>query len=200
LSAYQWRGVWGERQTSTLQTGKGYCANLGHQEDETGLVYMRARSYEPTTGRFVSEDPARDGVNWYLYAGNNPIKYVDPTGMFLDLLLTLLDEAEIRAKDGAAAQAVHSWGKDKIYQAVAKHSGIITGYLLATELGTLVGSYSKVGIYIKNTANGRQINIDFVDRYGHGGPHIDFQPDYIGGMKYAKLFIEGLVEGLTGGL
>lgn len=30
----------GERQTSTLQTGKGYWPNLGHQEDETGLVYM----------------------------------------------------------------------------------------------------------------------------------------------------------------
>jgi RHS repeat-associated protein len=80
LSAYQWRGVWGERQTSTLQTGKGYCANLGHQEDETGLIYMRARYYEPTTGRFVSEDPARDGVNWYLYADGNAVNRVDADG------------------------------------------------------------------------------------------------------------------------
>jgi RHS repeat-associated protein len=80
LSAYQWRGVWGERQTSTLQTGRGYCANLGHQEDETGLVYMRARYYEPTTGRFISEDPARDGVNWYLYADGNPVGRVDASG------------------------------------------------------------------------------------------------------------------------
>jgi RHS repeat-associated protein len=80
LSAYQWRGVWGERQTGTLQTGKGYCANLGHQEDETGLVYMRARYYEPTTGRFISEDPARDGVNWYLYADGNAVGRVDASG------------------------------------------------------------------------------------------------------------------------
>jgi RHS repeat-associated protein len=74
LSAFQWRGVWGELQGS-LGTGRGYCANLGHPEDETGLVYMRARYYEPATGRFLSEDPARDGVNWYLYADGNPIKY-----------------------------------------------------------------------------------------------------------------------------
>jgi len=87
LSLYQWRGAWGERQTGTLQTGKGYCANLGHQEDETGLIYMRARYYEPTTGRFISEDPARDGVNWYLYADGNPVNKGDYTGKAADWLL-----------------------------------------------------------------------------------------------------------------
>jgi RHS repeat-associated protein len=79
LSAFQWRGVWGEVQGS-LGTGRGYCANLGRPEDETGLVYMRARYYEPATGRFISEDLARDGVNWYLYASGNPTNRMDPSG------------------------------------------------------------------------------------------------------------------------
>jgi RHS repeat-associated protein len=93
LSAFQWRGVWGEGQGS-LGTWRGYCANLGHPEDETSLVYMRTRYYEPATGRFISEDPARDGVNWYLYADGNPIKYADLRGTDFDLpdVLTAIAE------------------------------------------------------------------------------------------------------------
>ncbi|MEM4409941.1 MAG: RHS repeat-associated core domain-containing protein [Candidatus Caldarchaeum sp.] len=62
--------------------GEGSCANLGHPEDERGLVYMRARYYEPLTGRFLSEDPGRNGINWYLYADGNPVNRVDPDGQY----------------------------------------------------------------------------------------------------------------------
>ena len=41
---------------------------------------MRARYYEAETGRFISEDPARDGLNYYEYANNDPILNVDGTG------------------------------------------------------------------------------------------------------------------------
>lgn len=39
------------------------------------------RYYNPTTGRFNREDPARDGSNWQIYVGNDPINNTDPTGM-----------------------------------------------------------------------------------------------------------------------
>ena len=47
----------------------------------TGLYHSNARWYDPTLGRFLTEDPARDGDNWYAYAGNNPLTHTDPTGL-----------------------------------------------------------------------------------------------------------------------
>jgi RHS repeat-associated protein len=75
--------VWGGVRSGAATGGpKGrYVANLGHvQDDESGLIYMRARYYEPESGRFVSEDPSFDGVNWYSYTKNNPKNYVDKEG------------------------------------------------------------------------------------------------------------------------
>ncbi|MBI5705637.1 MAG: RHS repeat-associated core domain-containing protein [Armatimonadetes bacterium] len=75
--------VWGRiRAGNTTGDPKPrYCANLGHvQDDESGLIYMRARYYEPGTGRFVSEDSARHSVNWYIYARNMPTVMNDPSG------------------------------------------------------------------------------------------------------------------------
>ena len=43
--------------------------------------YLRARYYDPGLGRFISEDPIRDGGNWYAYCGNNPVMKVDPSGL-----------------------------------------------------------------------------------------------------------------------
>ncbi len=50
-------------------------------DEDTGLYYFNARWYDPGTGRFISEDPARFGSNWYRYAASNPLKYFDPTGL-----------------------------------------------------------------------------------------------------------------------
>ncbi len=49
-------------------------------------VYYRARYYDPSIGRFLSEDPIRfkAGVNFYDYVDNRPTKFKDPTGLLRD--------------------------------------------------------------------------------------------------------------------
>ena len=51
---------------------------------ETGLYYYRARYCDPSTGRFVSEDPLRfkgDVGNFYEYSYSDPTNFIDPYGM-----------------------------------------------------------------------------------------------------------------------
>lgn len=55
----------------------------GKERDrESGLNYHGARYYAPWLKRWLSPDPAGkvDGPNLFIYAQNNPIRYLDPTG------------------------------------------------------------------------------------------------------------------------
>jgi RHS repeat-associated protein len=60
----------------------GYAFTGGAWEAESNLYYFRARYYQPSHGRFMSEDPMGlgDGPNAYSYVMNRPTVAVDPSG------------------------------------------------------------------------------------------------------------------------
>jgi RHS repeat-associated protein len=67
--------------TGTLSNLFQYTAREFDQE--TGANFYRARYYDQTIGRFLSEDPSgfRAGQNFYSYTKNNPVNAIDPTGL-----------------------------------------------------------------------------------------------------------------------
>ena len=69
-------------------TGSTHFRFTGHERDaESGLDYMLERSYGSEIGRFLRPDPMQDeypGISPYAYAANNPLKYVDREGAYLE--------------------------------------------------------------------------------------------------------------------
>jgi len=84
---WQWAyqgNAFGELQpTSTT----GYTLNLRYPgqyyDAETGLIYNGERYFDSSSGRFAQADPAgfRGGIGLYVYGANNPLRYIDPTGL-----------------------------------------------------------------------------------------------------------------------
>jgi RHS repeat-associated protein len=74
-------------QTSEVEFRYGYT---GRELDrETGLYYYRARYYDASVGRFISEDPMGFGAgdtNLYRYVFNNATNYTDPSGQIVPLI------------------------------------------------------------------------------------------------------------------
>jgi RHS repeat-associated protein len=97
--------IYGEKLATQDGSGNDISANpvlnttytfAGRELDpESGYYYNRARYYDPGTGRFLQKDPSPGKlgvpvsvVNSYVYASNNPLNLVDPTGksIFGDIL------------------------------------------------------------------------------------------------------------------
>ncbi|WP_161965993.1 RHS repeat domain-containing protein [Steroidobacter cummioxidans] len=97
---YIWRTSY-EPYGQRIQNDIEYAASIennrwftGHVEDvETGTIYMQARHYDPAIGRFMSVDPIRfmesepHTFTRYAYAANNPYRYTDPDGEFINFIV-----------------------------------------------------------------------------------------------------------------
>jgi RHS repeat-associated protein len=159
--------AWGGLRVGINANGKAaYCANLGHkQDDESGLIYMRARYYEPGSGRFMSEDLKRDGFNYFVYCANNPVMFADPTGNFLwaaagvCFLIGFMFVAAATFMQEYLSNASHevNWGKVLGYGLVGGVvSGLCAGFAGAGAIGI---SLTAIATGTSSTSLGLQLLI-----------------------------------------
>ena len=109
------------------ETGESGCVErdgfyTGKKIDrDTGLYYFNSRWYDPELGRFITEDPVKDGTNWFSYVANNPLRYTDPTGLRLD---DDLEEDYRRSQEKAERET-----RKKDINKIAKENNISTKHI-----------------------------------------------------------------------
>ena len=76
INSYDEHGIPGGNVGRFQYTGQIWLASLG-------MYDYKARTYSPTLGRFLQTDPIgyQAGLNWYAYAGSDPVNATDPTGL-----------------------------------------------------------------------------------------------------------------------
>ena len=127
----------------------------GHQSDkETGLVYMQARYYDPSIGRFLAMDPVGfdesnpQSFNRYAYANNNPYRYVDPDGRYAHIVIGAGVGALINGAAYAFTTDNFTWG------GLARETtiGAVVGGVTAAVPGAINAGALNFGGKLGNTA------------------------------------------------
>ena len=77
-----------------------YVGKFGVTYEDSCLYFMHARYYDPTIGRFLSEDPIWS-TNLYAYADNNPMINIDYNGQLPEIVEGLLDVGSVFDPSGS---------------------------------------------------------------------------------------------------
>ncbi|MDQ6528087.1 RHS repeat-associated core domain-containing protein [Flavobacterium sp. LHD-85] len=132
---------------------------------ETGMYYFGARYQDPKLGIFISVDPLADkfkGVSSYAYALNNPVRFIDPTGMSAE-------DIDPPTWKAAAGEVYWDPSDNKVYQSNADGS-----WTQSTELKEVsIRGYERPS-YFENYNKG------YYDTYKHidgENPYSPYTPD-----------------------
>jgi RHS repeat-associated protein len=127
-----------------------YVGQYGVVDDDNGLIYMRARYYDPEVGRFINKDPiGYEGgdVNLFCYAANNPANAVDPSGLInitkTGVGIISMGRGIYAAASGAASAII---GVAGIHSGVGWPLGISATVLAAYNLGIGAPGLMKRGV------------------------------------------------------
>lgn len=70
--------------TGSATTPLGYAGE--YADPDTGLIYLRARDYDPVTGQFLTRDPLESSTHQpYAYGGGDPVDFTDPSGLIFGI-------------------------------------------------------------------------------------------------------------------
>ncbi len=164
---------------SSNGNGQSAYGFTGETSDANGLIYLRARYYNPVDGRFVSRDTWEGDeyqpitYNKWTYANANPIYYVDPSG---EVAIAAVVALALRMIGGAIVGGAIGYGAGYLYGC-------------ATYESALAG---KCGCEMQNKASSMFRN-EWVDHFAIGGAMIGAAFGAVGAIGTGALILVALV-------
>jgi RHS repeat-associated protein len=124
-------GNWEDTSYETVANPFGFTAR--ERDAESGLMFYRARYYDPKIGRFISQDPIgfeAGDLNLYRYVNNMPTIFADPTGEIVMggfAAVGVMRGIEY-ARALVTATLNNAWGATVAYSLVAAPTGYFMGF------------------------------------------------------------------------
>jgi RHS repeat-associated protein len=160
--------AYGNSFTKSGTTPNNYLYRGEQYDADLALYYLRARYYNPATGRFLSRDP-EDGdptdpqsLHKYLYAGGDPANRIDPSGradsietIFTVTVIATPTEVALSALAGQALEAI------ALLQAAAGQAYLTTQFML--ELIEAIAHSSGLEKWLVCTGGGFVVS-DYLDQ------------------------------------
>ena len=174
-----------------------YC---GEQYDnETDSIYLRARYYSPSLGRFTTEDPAKDGDNWYSYCAGNPVNGWDPSGyaayggisVIQNLAEAVYDAIETNSVgEPISGIIISNWARDKGVEYAKKSK-------YYNDKGELVTWDNKADAYrhfLWNARMTRELGKDSAEIIGNKHEHVTWNSKKVSGGTIFNIPFSSLMD------
>ena len=175
-------------------------------DPESGLYYYGARYYDPELARFISPDPIVPSpgdpqtLNRYSYVRNNPVKYIDPSGMSFWSAIANFFKGFFRSIPALVTGILVGWACVPCHIVVAGILGGIAAAVVNTAInGGNWGQSIGMGAVLGGIIGG--IGGDVFKGFG-GGANASSWANFVAGVKTGAAFgavIGGISTAIHGG-
>ena len=181
----------------------GHYGYTGQEYDEeTGLLYLRARYYDPMIGRFISADlfwgrleqPASQ--NRYTYVHNSPLIFTDPSGLDVSINMTCASVTIVITGSVCWGNMTDGYGNNALFYDSGIGKGVFPSAGLINFTGTLEGDFDVFVFQDHDTyalsfsGGGRGFEVEYLKLFSS-----DFQVDLVGvGVGSGKVPVNGSVS------
>ncbi|MBI2773136.1 MAG: RHS repeat-associated core domain-containing protein [Chloroflexi bacterium] len=186
--------AFGEPQGAPAGSSPTLFGFVGELRDASGLIYLRARWYDPATGRFMSRDPVPGdatipvSLNGYAYGYGDPTRFTDPSGRCGGPLLAVCIGAIVGGITGAAGAVAQGGSLEQVAAATAVGAlgGAAVGYgATSVWAGALIGAGSDLVGQIITTRDFGRVNWGSVAGAAAGGALAAY-----GGRETLRVFVQ----------